>query len=70
MTSIVKHYRKNADGSLKFVGNETVEVEDLRDRPRPGHVIDAETMQKIGDIAYNGRINPDDVESYELKVKR
>lgn len=63
MKSIVKHYRKNADGSLKFVGNETVEVEDLRDRPRPGRVIDAETMQKIGDIAYNGRINPDDFES-------
>ena len=68
MTSIVKHYRKNADGSLKFVGNETVEVEDLRDRLRPGYVIDAETMQKIGDIAYNGRINPDDMETYELKI--
>ena len=68
MTSIVKHYRKNADGSLKFVGNETVEVEDLRDRPRPGHVIDAEAMQKICDIAYNGRINADDMETYELKI--
>ena len=62
MTSIVKHYRKNADGSLKFVGNETVEVEDLRNKPSPGHVIDAETMRKIGDIAYEGRINPDDRE--------
>ena len=68
MKSIVKHYRKNADGSLKSVGNETVEVEDLRGRPRPGHVIDAEMMQKIGDIAYNGRINPDDMETYELKI--
>ena len=68
MKSIVKHYRKNADGSLKFVGNETVEVEDLRDRLRPGYVIDAETMQKIGDIACNGRINPDDMETYELKI--
>ena len=68
MTSIVKHYRIRKDGSLKFVGNETVEVEDLRDSPRPGHVIDAETMQKIGDIAYNGRINPDDMETYELKI--
>ena len=63
MTSIVKHYRKNADGSLKFVGNETVEVEDLRNKPSPGQVIDAETMRKIGDIAYEGRINPDDFES-------
>ena len=69
MTSIVKHYRKNADGSLKFVGKETVEVEDPRTKPRFGHVIDNETMQKIGDIAYEGQVNPDDVESYELKVK-
>ena len=68
MTSIVKHYRIRKDGSLEFIGNETVEVEDLRDRPRPGLVIDAETMQKIGDIAYNGRINPDDMETYELKI--
>ena len=68
MTSIVKHYRIRKDGSLEYIGNETVEVEDLRDRPRPGHVIDAETMQKIGDIAYNGRINPDDMETYELKI--
>ena len=62
MTSIVKHYRIQKDGSLKFIGNETTEVEDHPARPTRGPVIDNETMQKIGDIAYNGRINPDDRE--------
>lgn len=63
MTSIVKHYRIQKDGSLKFIGNETTEVEEHPARPTRGLVIDNETMQKISDIAYNGRINPDDRES-------
>lgn len=63
MTSIVKHYRIQKDGSLKFIGNETTKVEDCPASPTRGPVIDNETMQKIGDIAYNGRINPDDRES-------
>ena len=62
MTSIVKHYKIQKDGSLKFVGNETTEVEDYPESPTRGPVIDNETMQKISDIAYNGRINPDDRE--------
>ena len=62
MTSIVKHYRIQKDGSLKFIGNETTKVEDHPARPMRGPVIDNETMQKIGDIAYDGRINPDDRE--------
>ena len=60
MTSIVKHYKIQKDGSLKFIGNEKTKVEDHPARPTRGSVIDNETMQKIGDIAYNGRINPDD----------
>ena len=63
MTSIVKHYRIQKDGSLKFIGYETTKVEEHPARPTRGPVIDNETMQKIGDIAYNGRINPDDWES-------
>ena len=62
MTSIVKHYRIQKDGSLKFVGTETTHVEERPARPTRDPVIDNETMQKIGDIAYNGRINPDDRE--------
>ena len=62
MTSIVKHYRIQKDGSLKFIGYETTEVEEHPARPTRGPVIDNETMQKISDIAYNGRINPDDRE--------
>ena len=68
MTSIVKHYRIQKDGSLKFIGNEKTQVEDRPASPRRSPVIDNETMQKIGDIAYNGRINPDDMETYELKI--
>ena len=63
MTSIVKHYKIQKDGSLKFIGNETTKIEELPARPTRGTVIDNETMLKIGDIAYNGRINPDDMES-------
>ena len=63
MTSIVKHYRIQKDGSLKFIGNETAKIEELPARPTRGPVIDNETMLKIGDIAYNGRINPDDREA-------
>ena len=63
MTSIVKHYRIQKDGSRKFIGNETTKVEERPARPTRGPVIDNETMLKIGDIAYNGRINPDDWES-------
>ena len=63
MTSIVKHYRIQKDGSLKFIGNETTEAEEHPERSTRGPVIDNETMQKISDIAYNGRINPDDREN-------
>ena len=62
MTSIVKHYRIQKDGSLKFIGNETTEIEERPASPARGPVIDNETMRKIGDIAYDGRINPDDRE--------
>lgn len=62
MTSIVKHYRIQKDGSLKFVGFETTKVEERPARPTSAYVIDNETMRKIGDIAYDGRINPDDRE--------
>ena len=62
MTSIVKHYRIQKDGSLKFIGNETTEVEEHPARPTRGYILDNETMQKISDIAYEGRINPDDRE--------
>ena len=62
-THIIKHYKANPDGTLRFVGNETTEVEDRPASPRHSPVIDNETMQKISDIAYNGRINPDDRES-------
>ena len=68
MTSIVKHYRIRKDGSLEFIGNETTKVEDRPASPRRGYILDNETMLKIGDIAYNGRINPDDMETYELKI--
>ena len=63
MTSIVKHYKIQKDGSLKFIGNEKTKVEERPERPTRGPVIDNETMQKISDIAYEGRINPDDRES-------
>ena len=63
MTSIVKHYRIQKDGSLKFIGNETTEVEEHPARPTRGSVIDSETMLKIGELAYSGRINPDDREA-------
>ena len=63
MTSIVKHYKIQKDGSLKFIGSETTEVEEHPASPTRGPVIDNETMLKISDIAYNGRINPDDRES-------
>ena len=63
MTSIVKHYRIQKDGSLKFIGTETTKIEERPASPTRGPVIDNETMLKIGDIAYNGRINPDDRES-------
>ena len=63
MTSIVKHYRIQKDGSLKFIGTETTHVEECPARPTHGPVIDNETMQKLGDIAYDGRINPDDWEA-------
>ena len=62
MTSIVKHYRIQKDGSLKFIGTETTHVEERPASPTRGPVIDNETMQKLGDIAYNGMINPDDLE--------
>ena len=62
MTSIVKHYKIQKDGSLKFVGFELTKVEEHPESPTRGPVIDNETMQKISDIAYNGRINPDDRE--------
>ena len=62
MTSIVKHYKIQKDGSLKFVGFELAKVEEHPESPTRGPVIDNETMQKISDIAYNGRINPDDRE--------
>ena len=61
-THIIKHYKVNPDGTLRFVGNETTEVEEHPERSTRGPVIDNETMQKISDIAYNGRINPDDGE--------
>ena len=63
MKSIVKHYKVQKDGSLKFVGIETAEVEEHRASPTHGYILDNETMLKIGDIAYNGRINPDDREA-------
>lgn len=28
MTSIIRHYKKQADGTLRFVGNETREIPD------------------------------------------
>ena len=62
MTSIVKHYRIQKDGSLKFIGTETTHVEERPARPTHGPVIDNETMRKIGEIAYDGSINPDDRE--------
>ena len=62
-THIIKHYKVNPDGTLRFVGNETTEVEERPARPTRGYILDNETMQKISDIAYNGRINPDDRES-------
>ena len=63
MTSIVKHYRIQKDGSVKFIGNETTKVEERPASPTRGCILDNETMQKISDIAYNGRINPDDREA-------
>ena len=63
MTSIVKHYKIQKDGSLKLVGTERTRVEEHPARPTRGPVIDNETMQKISDIAYEGRINPDDREA-------
>ena len=63
MKNIVKHYKVRKDGSLKLVGIETAEVEERPASPTRGPVIDNETMLKIGDIAYNGRINPDDREA-------
>ena len=68
MTSIVKLYRIQKDGSLKFIGIETTKVEERPARPTRGYILDNETMQKISDIAYNGRINADDMETYELKI--
>lgn len=62
MTSIVKHYKIQKDGSLKFVGIERTRVEERPARPTRGPVIDSETMRKLGDIAYNGQVNPDDRE--------
>ena len=62
MTSIVKHYKIQKDGSLKFIGNETTEVKEHPERSTRGYILDNETMQKISDIAYEGRINPDDRE--------
>ena len=62
-THTVKHYKVKPDGTLRFVGNETVEVEEHHAPPQGWHTIDSETMLKIGDIAYNGKINPDDRES-------
>ena len=62
-THIIKHYKVNPDGTLRFVGNETTKVEERPARPTRGYILDNETMQKISDIAYNGRINPDDRES-------
>ena len=62
MKSIVKHYKLNTDGSLRFVGNETYEIKKRPRQPYNPHFIDAETMRKIGEIAYEGRINPDDRE--------
>ena len=62
MTSIVKHFKIQKDGSLKFVGTETVRVEERPARPTRGPVIDNETMRKLGDIAYSGQVNPDDRE--------
>ena len=63
MTSIVKHYKIQKDGSLKLVGTERTRVEERPSRPTRGPVIDNETMQKIGNIAYSGSINPDDREA-------
>ena len=62
MKSIITHYKINPDGTLRFVGNETVEVEEHHGTPAGWHTIDAETMQKIGEIAYNGCIAPDEDE--------
>ena len=63
MTSIVKHYQIQKDGSLKFIGNEKTKVEERPATPTRGYILDNETMQKISDIAYEGSINPDDRES-------
>ena len=62
MTSIVKHYRIQKDGSLKFIGNETREVEethvthiaglDMRDKAdarRLGH--EQEDFERLVDAA-------------------
>ena len=62
MTSIVKHYRIQKDGSLKFIGTETTHAEERKGPPVRGKSIDAETARMIGEIAYDGSINPDDRE--------
>ena len=62
MTSIVRHFKVQKDGSLKLVGNETVKIEEGKKKLTLFHTIDNMTMQKLGDIAYNGMINPDDLE--------
>ena len=62
MTGIVRHFKIQKDGSLKLVGNKTVKIEEGKKKLTLFHTIDNETMQKLGDIAYNGMINPDDQE--------
>ena len=62
-THTVKHYKVKPDGTLRFVGNETVEVEEHHTPAALWHTIDNETMLKISDIAHNCRTNPDDRES-------
>ena len=61
-THIIRHYKANPDGTLRFVGNETVKVWESRTPRKCWHTPDNETLRRLGEIAYDGRVNPNDEE--------